>query len=258
MRPLALLCTTMLCVAAHADIVVTRQAASVIASGGEGTVQQFGPEDAPWSFTGTSGQSPGCRGEAALTTQWDPSAIHLLTSAAITPGSPLVLTQALTQVDIEFDLTDAGTMEVRYDVVDQISQPPPPYVFTTTRLVDLTTINELHTTPGLYTYTLPAGPFRLEVQNILGNFENDPAFAHSARTISVTLRLLPPCDTDFNNDQLFPDTQDIRDMLSVFAGAPCPTPPPAECDSIDFNHDGIFPDTQDIQDFLTAFAGGAC
>jgi hypothetical protein len=41
----------------------------------------------------------------------------------------------------------------------------------------------------------------------------------------------------------------------VFAGATCPI---ASCDSIDFNADGLFPDTLDIEDFLTVFAGGMC
>ena len=62
-------------------------------------------------------------------------------------------------------------------------------------------------------------------------------------------------DVDFNNDTLFPDTSDITDFLSVFAGGPCPT---AHCDSIDFNNDTLFPDTQDIASFLSVFAGGPC
>ena len=32
---------------------------------------------------------------------------------------------------------------------------------------------------------------------------------------------------------------------------------PTTCDTIDFNGDTLFPDTQDIADFLTVFAGGA-
>lgn len=62
-------------------------------------------------------------------------------------------------------------------------------------------------------------------------------------------------DVDFNNDMLFPDTQDIGDFLSVFAGAACPT---GVCDDVDFNRDGLFPDTDDLAAFLVVFAGGAC
>lgn len=62
-------------------------------------------------------------------------------------------------------------------------------------------------------------------------------------------------DVDFNNDTLFPDTADISDFLSVFAGAPCPN---EHCDSIDFNNDTLFPDTQDIASFLSVFSGGPC
>jgi hypothetical protein len=64
------------------------------------------------------------------------------------------------------------------------------------------------------------------------------------------------CDIDFNNDGLFPDTLDVDDMLSVFAGGPCSNDP--FCDDIDINNDGLFPDTQDIDYFLSVFSGGPC
>ncbi len=70
----------------------------------------------------------------------------------------------------------------------------------------------------------------------------------------------PPavCDPiDFNGDGLFPDTQDIADFLSVFAGGPCPTGP-GQCGDIDFNNDGLFPDTTDIDSLLRVFSGGSC
>ncbi|MFO0832622.1 MAG: hypothetical protein U0637_12375 [Phycisphaerales bacterium] len=62
-------------------------------------------------------------------------------------------------------------------------------------------------------------------------------------------------DIDFNNDGLFPDTQDIDDLLNVFSGGACST---GNCDSIDFNTDGLFPDTMDIDAFLSVFSGGPC
>ncbi|MFO0830404.1 MAG: hypothetical protein U0637_01045 [Phycisphaerales bacterium] len=66
----------------------------------------------------------------------------------------------------------------------------------------------------------------------------------------------PVCDSiDFNHDDLFPDTQDIVDFISVFGGGACPT---GACGDIDFNNDGLFPDTADIQSLLNVFAGGAC
>ncbi len=68
------------------------------------------------------------------------------------------------------------------------------------------------------------------------------------------------CDSiDWNNDGLFPDTQDITDFISVFGGGFCAPPNPPACNSdIDFNNDGLFPDTDDITAFITAFGGGAC
>jgi len=67
------------------------------------------------------------------------------------------------------------------------------------------------------------------------------------------------CDSiDFNNDGLFPDTQDIDDFLSVFSGGTCSTAPIPGCNDIDFNNDGLFPDTLDIDALLSVFSGGPC
>ncbi len=65
------------------------------------------------------------------------------------------------------------------------------------------------------------------------------------------------CDSiDFNNDTLFPDTQDIDDFLSVFSGGTCSNDP--NCGDIDFNNDTLFPDTLDIDALLSVFSGGPC
>jgi hypothetical protein len=67
----------------------------------------------------------------------------------------------------------------------------------------------------------------------------------------------PTCDSvDFNNDGLFPDTQDIDDFLTVFSGGPCSNEP--NCGDVDFNNDGLFPDTSDIDALLRVFSGGPC
>ncbi|MFO0831019.1 MAG: hypothetical protein U0637_04145 [Phycisphaerales bacterium] len=64
------------------------------------------------------------------------------------------------------------------------------------------------------------------------------------------------CDTlDFNQDELFPDTADIDDFLSVFSGGACGT---GACGDLDFNNDGLFPDTTDIDALLSVFSGGPC
>ncbi len=246
-------------VPAQADIVIARQSGSIIVSGDQGTLQDFPLEDVPWTRTLTSGAGAGSfTGEGAVAVSWTADQIVLATTASISTGAGApVLTQAFVQMDIEFELTGAADVEVRYDVVDGISVPPPPFVFITTRVVDLTTIEELQTEPGTYHFSLPAGPYRLEIQNMMGNSEGSLGFNDSARTITGTFKVLPVCDIDFNNDGLFPDVQDITDCLYVFAGGVCPTGAGA-CDSVDFNHDEIFPDTQDIADFLTVFAGGAC
>ncbi|MFO0830815.1 MAG: hypothetical protein U0637_03120 [Phycisphaerales bacterium] len=65
------------------------------------------------------------------------------------------------------------------------------------------------------------------------------------------------CDSiDFNHDDLFPDTADIDDFLSVFSGGPCSNDP--NCGDVDFNNDDLFPDTMDIDSLLSVFSGGPC
>ncbi len=99
---------------------------------------------------------------------------------------------------------------------------------------------------------------------LIGATGTDPCGAAGA--VSNQLETPPPsgptCDgIDFNNDGLFPDTQDIADFLTVFAGGVCAGQQPGDvaCNSdIDYNNDGLFPDTQDISAFLSVFAGGAC
>ncbi len=64
------------------------------------------------------------------------------------------------------------------------------------------------------------------------------------------------CDSiDFNNDGLFPDDQDLIDLLTVLAGGACST---GTCSDIDFNNDGLFPDDSDLITFLRVLAGGLC
>jgi hypothetical protein len=63
-------------------------------------------------------------------------------------------------------------------------------------------------------------------------------------------------DIDFNNDNLFPDDNDLVDFLTVLAGGPCS--PGNTCNDIDFNNDNLFPDDTDLIAFLTVLAGGSC
>ncbi|MFO0832892.1 MAG: hypothetical protein U0637_13755 [Phycisphaerales bacterium] len=104
------------------------------------------------------------------------------------------------------------------------------------------------------------------------NFNQASTYAAGTAAV-VTLEILTPgaslsscsghnyappqtCDPiDFNNDGLFPDTQDIDDFLTVFSGGPCST---NSCADIDFNNDGLFPDTADIDALLSVFSGGPC
>ncbi len=79
----------------------------------------------------------------------------------------------------------------------------------------------------------------------------------SATSLTALVTVASACDPiDFNRDDLFPDTADIDDFLTVFSGGPCSNDP--ECGDIDFNNDGLFPDTADIDSLLRVFSGGPC
>jgi hypothetical protein len=67
-------------------------------------------------------------------------------------------------------------------------------------------------------------------------------------------KIVLPCDDiDFNNNEVFPEDQDVVDYLDVLAGGEC-----AACNDIDFNNNGVFPEDQDVIDFFNVLAGGAC
>jgi hypothetical protein len=66
-------------------------------------------------------------------------------------------------------------------------------------------------------------------------------------------------DIDFNNNNVFPEDQDVVDFFEVLAGGTPPTCDTVEgCNDIDFNNNGVFPEDQDVIDFFTVLAGGDC
>jgi hypothetical protein len=107
--------------------------------------------------------------------------------------------------------------------------------------------------PGFATRSAPAcGPLLLALA-LYENFEHLNDIAGS--------RPQAICDPiDFNNNSLFPEDQDLIDLLSVLAGGPCSNDPPvaAGCNFIDFNNDGLFPSDDDLIAYLRVFAGGDC
>ncbi len=60
-------------------------------------------------------------------------------------------------------------------------------------------------------------------------------------------------DIDFNNNDVFPEDQDVIDFFEVLAGGDCPA-----CNDIDFNNNDVFPEDQDVIDFFNVLAGGEC
>ncbi len=81
-----------------------------------------------------------------------------------------------------------------------------------------------------------------------GNVAISGVFAPSANPCIILCD-----DIDFNNDEVFPDDQDVVDFFNVLAGGDCPA-----CNDIDFNNNGVFPEDQDVLDFFNVLAGGNC
>jgi lysophospholipase L1-like esterase len=78
---------------------------------------------------------------------------------------------------------------------------------------------------------------------------------------SAGASLVADCnDIDFNNNNVFPEDQDVIDYFNVLAGGECRTVQLGEpgCDSIDFNRNGVFPEDQDVIDFFNVLAGAPC
>ena len=102
------------------------------------------------------------------------------------------------------------------------------------------------------TYTPGFQPPCFNVPGSDGTFNSD---FQTTRSISVSVTYTYRCcdDTDFNNNGVFPEDQDVIDYINVLAGAACPI-----CNDIDFNNNGVFPEDQDVIDFFNVLAGGTC
>ncbi len=97
-----------------------------------------------------------------------------------------------------------------------------------------------------FAWVTDAGEYTCEVRTDCGGVVTQP----------VTVRYVQFCcnDIDFNNNDVFPEDQDVIDFFAVFAGGTdCPA-----CDPIDFNNNGVFPEDQDVIDFFNVLAGGTC
>jgi prepilin-type processing-associated H-X9-DG protein len=74
--------------------------------------------------------------------------------------------------------------------------------------------------------------------------------------LSVPTTMPTFCDSiDFNQNNVFPEDQDVIDFFNVLAGGPCPYPEP--CD-IDFNNNAVYPEDQDVIAFFEVLAGSDC
>ena len=129
----------------------------------------------------------------------------------------------------------SDNIEYRYGAVDAITAPQ-------NTATDIVTIGSENDTGTLATIIDTA-----TVGN--GNISFTLSYGTTANPCVAT-----GCDDiDFNNDEVFPDDQDVIDFFNVLAGGDCPA-----CNDIDFNNDDVFPDDQDVIDFFNVLAGGEC
>jgi hypothetical protein len=118
---------------------------------------------------------------------------------------------------------------------------------------DVTGRNRLNmgwtTVSWTFVHSEPTGPVQIELYSTLGVTDAGPAIDD--------VQLAGPSaacdDIDFNNNDVFPEDQDVIDFFNVLAGAEC-----AACNDIDFNNNGVFPEDQDVIDFFNVLAGGSC
>ncbi|HLP85670.1 MAG TPA: choice-of-anchor X domain-containing protein, partial [Phycisphaerales bacterium] len=90
------------------------------------------------------------------------------------------------------------------------------------------------------------------VENLAGTSGISIAAIGSDTAFAPLASCAAGCDgIDFNNNQVFPEDQDVIDFFTVLAGGACAT-----CNDIDFNNNQVFPEDQDVIDFFTVLAGG--
>ena len=128
--------------------------------------------------------------------------------------------------------------------------------------VNFTTVQAVapDATPGVYTQAInttvmPANAAKVRV--VLLHVQPNPAIGGGSTWFDdVTFAAEVPAgcdDIDFNNNEVFPEDQDVVDFFNVLAGGDCP-----ECNDIDFNNNDVFPEDQDVVDFFNVLAGGNC
>jgi uncharacterized repeat protein (TIGR01451 family) len=89
----------------------------------------------------------------------------------------------------------------------------------------------------------------------------EPAVAHHFTSAGDIAMYHASCtrgcdDIDFNNNQVFPEDQDVIDFFNVLAGGDCSLG--NTCSDIDFNNNTVFPEDADVIDFFNVLAGGTC
>ena len=181
-----------------------------------------------------------------------------LNAATISPGDPVASSGT-------FNITGTLTMQSGSAIEIDVPAPVNP---TSDRVI----VSSQAAVAGTVVVNVPSGynPPLGEVYEIIrsntsqrtGTFTSlvinaDPgiafALSYNASSVLLTVTATNCDDIDFNNNDVYPEDQDVVDFFNVLAGSVCPT-----CNDVDFNNNNVFPEDQDIIDFFTVLAGGNC
>jgi hypothetical protein len=206
---------------------------------GTGAIKFFGNFNAPFNVSG-----------AFQTFCVEPGQSYTASAWAGTPGG-----DALRGGD--FAVLNLEVFDAANQPINAFQDPNNP-----ANLVNFTTVSAIaaNDAPGIYrqainTTVMPLNAAKARI--VLLHVQPDPATGGGSSWFDdVTFVQNAPVgcdDIDFNNNEVFPEDQDVTDFFSVLAGAEC-----AACNDIDFNNNGVFPEDQDVIDFFNVLAGGDC
>jgi hypothetical protein len=187
-----------------------------------------------------------------------------LTAATISPGDPIASSGT-------FNINGTLTMQPGSAIEIDVPAPDNP---TSDRVI----VSNQAAVAGTVVVNVPSGynPPLGEVYEIIrsntsqrtGTFTSLVINADAGITFGLTYSptsvlltvLSTNCDDiDFNNNDVYPEDQDVVDFFNVLAGGtPTTCQPVVGCNDVDFNNNNVFPEDQDVIDFFNVLAGGGC
>jgi hypothetical protein len=188
-----------------------------------------------------------------------------LVAATIAPGELVALGSGA------LNITGTLNMQINSRVELDIAAPSNP---TSERVI----VSGAAAVAGVVVVNVPSGynPPLGEVYEVVrsnnsqrtGTFSNvtvnaDPgigfALSYTPSSVLLTVTATNCDDIDFNNNDVYPEDQDVVDFFNVLAGGtPTTCQAVVGCNDVDFNNNNVFPEDQDVIDFFNVLAGGGC